>query len=92
MLKAFVAKEIYNETHTRAFIDLLNSSVSLRRLCGWELGSDIPHESTYSRTFDLFSTPGLTQRIHEEMIKEYLGNKIVGHISRDSTAIDAREK
>jgi len=92
MLKAFVAKAVYNEPQTRAFIDLLNSSPSLRRLCGWELRSDIPHESTFSRTFELFSSTSLPQRIHKEMIKENLGSKIIGHISRDSTAIDSREK
>jgi hypothetical protein len=30
--------------------------------------------------------------INEGIVKKYLGEKLVGHISRDSTAIDAREK
>ncbi len=92
LLKCFVAEAVYNEPQTRAFIDLLNSSDSLRRLCGWERRCDIPHESKFSRVFDLFATTELPQKIHEAMIKENLGGKIVGHVSRDSTAIEAREK
>lgn len=34
----------------------------------------------------------LADRVHEHMIKEYFDQQIVGHISRDSTAINAREK
>ena len=30
--------------------------------------------------------------MHESCVKQRLGDHIVGHISRDSTAIDAREK
>lgn len=92
LLKAFVAKSVYNEPQTRSFIERLNSSVNLRRLCGWERVSDIPHESTFSRTFDLFAKTDLPQKIHSAMIRKQLGNKIIGHISRDSTPILAREK
>jgi len=35
---------------------------------------------------------GLAEMVHEQIIKEYLGNQLIGHISRDSTAINAREK
>ena len=31
------------------------------------------------------------QRVHARMIKENLGDQLIGHLSRDSTAIDARE-
>lgn len=92
LLKAFVAKSVYNEPQTRSFIELLNSSVNLRRLCGWELARDIPHESTFSRTFELFAQTDLPQKIHTAMIKKELGDKIIGHVSRDSTPIFAREK
>ena len=34
----------------------------------------------------------LPQIVHKNNIKQRLGNQIVGHISRDSTSIDAREK
>ena len=31
------------------------------------------------------------QRVHARMIENTLGKQLIGHISRDSTAIDARE-
>jgi len=34
----------------------------------------------------------LAQIVHASVIKEHIGDKITGHISRDSTSIDAREK
>ena len=92
LLKCFVAKAVYNEPQTRAFIDLLKSSDSLRRLCGWERRSSIPHESKFSRVFELFAVTELPQKIHEAMVKANLGNKLIGHLSRDSTAIESREK
>jgi hypothetical protein len=34
----------------------------------------------------------LPQRVHADLVKEFYGKQIVGHVSRDSTAIEAREK
>ena len=90
--RAFVAKAVYNMDTTRQLIDRLKISPALRRICGWEKACDIPHESSFSRAFKEFSKSGLTQIVHEGLIKRHLGDKIVGHISRDSTSIDAREK
>ena len=90
--RAFVAKAVYNMDTTRELIDRLKISPALRRICGWEKISDIPHESSFSRAFKEFSESGLTQIVHSRLIKQYMGDKIVGHISRDSTSIDAREK
>lgn len=90
--RAFIAKAVYNMDTTRALIDRLKTSPALRRICGWQKASDIPHESSFSRAFKEFSETGLTQIVHKHVVKDYLGDKIVGHISRDSTSIDAREK
>ena len=73
-------------------LDRLYSDISLRRICGWEHQYDIPSESTFSRAFAEFSKSRLPELIHETLIKENLGDRIVGHISRDSTAINSREK
>ena len=54
--------------------------------------SDISAEWTFSRAFAEFSQSQLPERIHESLIKKYYKEEIVGHNSRDSTAIDAREK
>ena len=34
----------------------------------------------------------IAELAHENIIKEYLGEQLIGHISRDSTSINAREK
>jgi hypothetical protein len=90
--RAFIAKAIYNIDTTRALIDRLKISPSLRRICGWQKACDVPHESSFSRAFKEFSKAGLTQIVHASIIKEHMRDKITGHLSRDSTSIDAREK
>jgi hypothetical protein len=90
--RAFIAKAVYNMDTTRSLIDRLKISPALRRICGWEKACDIPHESSFSRAFEEFSASELSQITHESLIKQHMGNTIIGHISRDSTSIDAREK
>lgn len=90
--RAFIAKAVYNMNTTRELIDRLKSSPALRRICGWEKASDVPHESSFSRAFKEFAQAGLTSIAHENIVEEHMVNRIVGHISRDSTSIDAREK
>ncbi len=92
ILRAFVAKAVYNLPTTEILLDHLKSSTTLRRLCGWEKMSDVPSASTFSRAFAEFSDGQLAERIHAAVIDEYLGEQVIGHISRDSTAINAREK
>jgi len=90
--RAFIAKMVYNMPTTRMLLDRLKTDISLRRICGWERVRDIPEEWTFSRAFAEFSESKLPERLHESFIKKHYKNEIVGHNSRDSTAIDAREK
>jgi len=92
LAKSFVAKMVYNCLTTRELIDLLDATPNLRRICGWERVSQIPSESTFSRSFDEFSARGLPARAHEALIRDYEGDRLVGHISRDATDISSREK
>jgi len=92
MARAFVVKAVYNLATTRLLLDLLDSSPFLRRICGYERKSEIPHESTFSRAFEEFAQSGILQRVHECLIEEHQGEKLVGHFSKDSTAIEANEK
>jgi len=92
LARAFVAKMAYNLATTIALIDQIKSSPGLRRICGWERVSQIPSESTFSRAFDEFSETELPQRVHEALIEKYESGRIVGHISRDSTDVQGREK
>lgn len=89
--RAFVAKSVYNMPTTEYLLDRLESDIKLRRICGWERKSDVPSSSTFSRAFSEFADSRLGEVVHEELIKRHLGNQLVGHVSRDSTAIEARE-
>lgn len=90
--RAFVAKAVYNLGTTRQLLERLASDVSLRRLCGWERPGAIPSEATFSRAFAEFANSELPARVHEALIGQYQKPQLIGHISRDATAIDAREK
>ena len=90
--KAFIAKAVYRLETTDLLIEYLKGSTSFRRLCGFEGAWQIPSKSTFSRAFSQFSKDQMLSDILKGLIKDKLGDKIVGHISRDATAIKAREK
>ena len=92
MARALVAKAVYDMPTTRVLLDRLVTDVALRRICGWERKSEVPSESVFSRAFAEFSDTQLPQRVHEALIGNTHRDRLVGHLSRDSTAIAAREK
>ncbi|MCY4153232.1 MAG: transposase [Aestuariivita sp.] len=92
LARAFIAKAVWNLSTTRALIDRLQCDPKMRRLCGWERVGDIPSESTFSRAFAWFAETALPERMHAALIASAFEESVVGHISRDSTAIEAREK
>jgi hypothetical protein len=73
-------------------LERLRTDRQLRRICGWEHLHEVPKEWTFSRAFAEFSADGLPERVHAALIRKNYEGEIVGHISRDSTEIDAREK
>jgi Transposase domain (DUF772) len=89
---AFVAKAVFNLCTTRQLIERLQSDPQLRSICGWNRSQDIPHESTFSRAFAEFAVMELPQFVHEALIADTQKERLIGHISRDSTAILARER
>jgi hypothetical protein len=90
--RALVAKAIFQLPSTRALLDRLAHDSALRRLCGWESVSEVPDESVFSRAFAEFADSGLAQRVHEELIRRTQSKRLIGHILRDATAIEGREK
>lgn len=88
---AFVAKAVYNLPRTRDLLDRLSSDEQLRLICGWKVGETLPHESTFSRAFAEFAEMELGQFVHEALVRETQKSRLIGHIARDATAIDARE-
>lgn len=92
ILRAFVAKSVYNMPTTRMLIERLHSDILFRRICGFELQSELPSESVFSRVFAEFAATKLLTHVHEELIKTHYNNEIVGHLITDASAIEAREK
>jgi len=89
---AFVAKAVYSMAHTRQLRERLANDAQLRTICGFSSARPLPHESTFSRAFAEFATMELPQFVHEALILETQKDRLIGHISRDSTAIEARER
>ena len=90
--RAFIAKAVFDLPTTEMLIEALNQQPSLRRLCGFETKNSIPSASTFSRAFAKFAKCNLGDRIHEALVKTYVGDKVVVHLSQDSTEVVAREK
>ncbi|MXW90435.1 MAG: transposase [Rhodospirillaceae bacterium] len=91
LARAFLAKAVWDLPTTRHLIDRLGADPALRRLCGWSRFGDIPSEATFSRAFAEFSASRLAERMHEALVVDALGEVLIGHVSRDSTAIEGRE-
>lgn len=90
--RAFVAKAVFNFPTTRALLDRLHDDIVLRRLCGWEAVTEVPAESAFSRAFAEFAASQFAERVHTALIERTQGWRLIGHISRDSTAIEGRQK
>jgi IS5 family transposase len=92
LARAFVAKAVLDLPTTEALIDRLKADRALRRICGFERFRSIPAASRFSRAFAEFTALELPARVHEALIRSQLGDQIIGHIARDATEIEAREK
>ena len=92
LASAFVAKAVLGISTTCGLIERLAIDRALRRICGFSMWKQLPSESTFSRAFAQFAGAGLAERTHAALVKETLGEQLIGHISRDGTAIEAREK
>jgi hypothetical protein len=87
-----VGKAVYHHPHTRATIEALRATPVFRRICGFVRRTDIPSEATFSRAFAEFAEIGLGEKVHAALVRQWVKPGLVGHISRDATAIEGREK
>src|SRR4051794_4918321 len=90
--RAFVAKTVLTLPTTAALIERLHVDRSLRRICGWERRAQVPSEAPFSRAFAAFAEQRLPERVHEQLVRAGLRDHILGHVARDATEIEAREK
>ena len=92
LANAFVAKSVLGVATTVGLIERLTVDRALRRICGFPMCKKLPSEATFSRAFETFAEGCLAERVHEALIKDHLGDELIGHLSRDGTAIPARER
>jgi hypothetical protein len=92
LARAYVAKACYNLPTSVALIERLRADRILREICGFRTRGEVPSEPTFSRAFSSFAETGLADRTHEALVKLYLGEDLIWHVSRDSTAIEGRER
>ena len=92
LARAFIAKAVFDIPTTRGLIERLEVDGRLWRLCGWSGAGRLPSEATFSRAFSEFAESRLANRLHETLIARTMDGHLVEHISRDATAIEAREK
>jgi hypothetical protein len=92
IFRAFIAKAVFNLSTTVLLREYLLNDQTIRRICGFFRRCDVPSESTFSRAFRDFAKMGLPDRVHAMLIEKHQSDRLVGHISRDATAVEARER
>lgn len=92
LARAFVIKALYNAPNTKALREMLHTQPMLRRICGFPNRKSIPSKATFSRSFTVFAHDKLGDKVHLALVQTYIGNRLIGHVGRDSTEIIAREK
>jgi Transposase domain (DUF772) len=92
IVRAFLAKSVYGLAHTRQLLETLKTDHGLRQLCGWDNPGQLPCEATFSRAFSEFADSQLSAVAHEALIRATHADRLVGHIARDGSAIEARER
>jgi transposase len=88
-LRSAWAKSFFKIDTNTELIRRLKTDSILRVLCGFE---QVPGKSTFSRNFKELSETAIMSETLDTLVKEAHEGKVVYHESRDSTAIEAREK
>jgi hypothetical protein len=89
---ALAAMRVLNIPQTNMLIDRLRVDPVLRRICLFPSEKKLPCEATFSNVFAEFAELNLIPQLHEMLVKAELADDLIHHVSRDSTAIAAREK
>ena len=92
LARSFLVKAVYDIPTTEGLVEMLRTQPGVRRICGYDTVGDVPSAATFSRAFREFAEMGLCDTVHQRLVEYHLGEGIVAHVSRDATAIEAREK
>ena len=90
--RAFVIKTVMGYSTTKQLREALECQQNLRIICGYSSRRSVPSEATFSRAFAAFASANIGDKVHVALVEKFVGDQIVEHVSRDSTAISAREK
>ena len=83
------AKSFFKIDTNTELIQRLKTDSTLRLLCGFDT---VPGKSTFSRNFIELSETTIMSETLDRLVIEAHTDQVVYHVSRDSTAIEAREK
>jgi len=89
---AFFAKTIFRIATVPDLIGRLLTDIQLLRLCGFERADQVPSTATFSRAFAEFAAAELPTQVHAALVRETQQVRMIEHIARDSTAIEARQR
>lgn len=92
LARAFVAKSVLHLRTTEALRERLQMDRALQRICGFDTRKALPDAATFSRAFAEMAQGRIGERCHKALIEATLGDQLIGHITRDATAIEARER
>ena len=92
LARAFVAKSVLHLRTTEALRERLQMDRALQRICGFDTRKALPDGATFSRAFAEMAKSGVGQRCHQALIEASLGDQLIGHVTREATAIEARER
>jgi len=87
-LRSQWAKNYFQIATTTMLIERLKADPNLRLLCGF---GKIPGQASFSRAYSYLAAADIQPGTLERFAKETFKDKVVYHINRDSTAINARE-
>jgi hypothetical protein len=88
-LRSQFAKIFFQIETTKKLIERLCADPNLRLLCGF---TKVPGKSSFSRAFNYLAEIDILSGMLEDFAKETFKDKVVYHVSRDSSAINSREK
>lgn len=90
--RAFIAKIVFKFTYTKQLVEYLKVDKQLRAICGLDVYRKVPSESKFSRAFKEFAKSSLPDKVHQVLIKGVYKDQIIGHVVKDSTPLEVREK
>lgn len=88
MIRAHLSAHFFRCPTMTSLRERLLSDPALRQICGF---AGIPSLATFSRRYAEYAGYRIMEKTLEQLVQFYHEGILVGHISRDSTAICARE-